>query len=433
MCARFSDERYSALYDVDESSDRKGADEHHGDVQHRSRSGGTGDDDEETDRIGERERAEVTGCVRDVAVDVGREEVRGGQDDDLHGDEGEQPPRDERAGPAVLRGSGTRDGSAEAGHRRRDGDAGPSSKIVDLSANAAHSTQCATCASTIAGSICSGSPSARAESAACTASHVEVTGAPPGALSFVPAVWDHSLVPSDRILREVVARAVEGDATAFVEFVALTESDVWKLCHALGSDGDVEDLVQETYLRAIRSMGSFRGDARVMAWLMRIGRNVCADHVRIRQRERGLVERLGPPGPRRRVDRTELRLRPPRRPGPTASRGVRPDPDARHVLRDGGGRPRLSCRHGSVAAVSRTTGARTTTSSELRHRVRDRLLGGERHPQGADRDGGQPTIKFVQTVEELRRSHGRRRGRMLPGGCRASPAELRRHDGPFGV
>ncbi len=102
------------------------------------------------------------------------------------------------------------------------------------------------------------------------------------------------MVPSDRILREVVSRAVEGDDTALVEFVTLTEPDIWKLCYALGSDSDVEDLVQETYLRAIRSIGSFRGDARVMAWLLRIGRNVCADHVRLRQRDRGLVERLAP-------------------------------------------------------------------------------------------------------------------------------------------
>ncbi len=129
---RFSDERDSALYDVDESSDGKGADEHHGDVQHRSRSGGTGDDDEETDRIGERERAEVTGCVRDVAMDIGGEEVGGGKDDDLHRDDGEQPPRDERAGPAVLRSSRARNGSAEAGQGGRDGDAGPPPKIVDL-------------------------------------------------------------------------------------------------------------------------------------------------------------------------------------------------------------------------------------------------------------------------------------------------------------
>ncbi len=119
-------------------------------------------------------------------------------------------------------------------------------------------------------------------------------GAPPGALSFAATVWNDLVMPSDRILREVVSRAVEGDDTALVEFVAQTESDIWKLCHALGSDGDVEDLVQETYLRAMRSMRSFRGDARVLAWLLRIGRNVCADHVRLRQRDRGLVERLAP-------------------------------------------------------------------------------------------------------------------------------------------
>lgn len=117
--------------------------------------------------------------------------------------------------------------------------------------------------------------------------------APRGALSPEGIVWDHSLVPSDKVLREVVSRAVEGDDTAMAEFVALTEPEVWKLCHALGSDGEVEDLVQETYLRAIRSIGSFRGDSRVMAWLLRIGRNVCADHVRLRQRDRGLVERVG--------------------------------------------------------------------------------------------------------------------------------------------
>jgi RNA polymerase sigma-70 factor (ECF subfamily) len=113
-------------------------------------------------------------------------------------------------------------------------------------------------------------------------------------LSFAATVWNDLVMPSDWILREVVSRAIEGDDTALVEFVALTESDVWKLCHVLGSDGDVEDLVQETYLRAIRSMRSFRGDARVLAWLLRIGRNVCADHVRLRQRDRGLVERLAP-------------------------------------------------------------------------------------------------------------------------------------------
>ena len=59
------------------------------------------------------------------------------------------------------------------------------------------------------------------------------------------------------------------------------------------STGEVEDLVQETYLQAVRSAAGFRGDGSPVAWLS-IARNVCAGHVRRRQRSRRLVERLIP-------------------------------------------------------------------------------------------------------------------------------------------
>ena len=76
------------------------------------------------------------------------------------------------------------------------------------------------------------------------------------------------------------------------ELVRLTEPSVWRLCTALGSPGEEEDLVQETYLRAWRSIGRFRGDSTVQVWLLSIGRRVCADHVRRRQRQRRLIDRL---------------------------------------------------------------------------------------------------------------------------------------------
>ena len=50
--------------------------------------------------------------------------------------------------------------------------------------------------------------------------------------------------------------------------------------------------MQETYLRALRSVDSYRGDAPVRAWLLSIARNVCADHVRRRARQRRLVDRI---------------------------------------------------------------------------------------------------------------------------------------------
>ena len=85
---------------------------------------------------------------------------------------------------------------------------------------------------------------------------------------------------------------MEGDDAAVGELVRLTQPAVWHVCGALGSPGEVEDLVQETYLRALGSLPRYRGEAPVRVWLLSIARRVCADHVRRRQRRRRLAERL---------------------------------------------------------------------------------------------------------------------------------------------
>lgn len=90
----------------------------------------------------------------------------------------------------------------------------------------------------------------------------------------------------------LVEAAHEGDDMALAELVRRTQPVVWRLCASLGSGDDVDDLVQETYLRAIRSLGSFRGESPVLPWLITIGRRTCADHVRRRQRERRLIDRI---------------------------------------------------------------------------------------------------------------------------------------------
>jgi RNA polymerase sigma-70 factor (ECF subfamily) len=98
-------------------------------------------------------------------------------------------------------------------------------------------------------------------------------------------------MPADP-LRALVDATREGDDRALAELVRQTQPVVWRVCSALGSAGEVEDLVQETYLRAVRALDSYRGDAPFRAWLVSIARRVCADHVRRRQRGRRLVERL---------------------------------------------------------------------------------------------------------------------------------------------
>jgi RNA polymerase sigma-70 factor, ECF subfamily len=93
-------------------------------------------------------------------------------------------------------------------------------------------------------------------------------------------------------LHPYLAAAAEGDNTALGELVRQTQPAVWRMCSALGSVGDVEDLVQETFLRALKSLGQFRGDAAVQTWFLTIARNVCADQVRRQQRQRRLVQRI---------------------------------------------------------------------------------------------------------------------------------------------
>ena len=96
----------------------------------------------------------------------------------------------------------------------------------------------------------------------------------------------------DDPLRRCAAAAAEGDNGAVAELVRRTEQAVWQLCAVLGSAGETEDLVQETYLRALRSLPRFRGEAPVRVWLLSIARHTCADHVRRRQRQRRLLDRL---------------------------------------------------------------------------------------------------------------------------------------------
>ena len=105
------------------------------------------------------------------------------------------------------------------------------------------------------------------------------------------AVQDDDVTTRDP-LRPLFDAALEGDDRAVRELVTRTQPAVWRVCSVLGSPGEEDDLVQETYLRALRSATSFRGDAPVQAWLLSVARNVCADHVRRRQRQRRLVERI---------------------------------------------------------------------------------------------------------------------------------------------
>jgi RNA polymerase sigma-70 factor (ECF subfamily) len=84
---------------------------------------------------------------------------------------------------------------------------------------------------------------------------------------------------------ELVKSAADGDREAFRAIVEAEGERVYRIALGLVRDHhDAEEVVQDTFLRAFRSLGRFRGDAALSSWLYRITINAAHEHRRRRQR-----------------------------------------------------------------------------------------------------------------------------------------------------
>lgn len=75
-------------------------------------------------------------------------------------------------------------------------------------------------------------------------------------------------------------QAGRGDQAAAAAFIRATQQQVRRFLAALISPAEADDLAQETYLRALRSLPSFAGRSSARTWLFSIARRVAVDHVR---------------------------------------------------------------------------------------------------------------------------------------------------------
>ena len=84
---------------------------------------------------------------------------------------------------------------------------------------------------------------------------------------------------------ELVARSIGGDADSFNELILRWERPIYALAYrVIGREEDARDVCQETFLRAFRALGGFRGQAKFSSWLYRITLNLCRDWIRRERR-----------------------------------------------------------------------------------------------------------------------------------------------------
>lgn len=82
---------------------------------------------------------------------------------------------------------------------------------------------------------------------------------------------------------QLAARAAAGDQRAFEMIMRRNNQLLFRTARSiLKNDEEAEDAVQEAYLQAYRALGSFRADAKLSTWLVRIAVNEALGRLRRR-------------------------------------------------------------------------------------------------------------------------------------------------------
>jgi len=91
----------------------------------------------------------------------------------------------------------------------------------------------------------------------------------------------------DSHLEELTSRAQQGDPQAFTALVEETTAVAYRVAlRTVGEPADAEDVVQEAYIRAWRSLSRLRDSGAVVGWICGIVRHVSLDRLRQRKRRR---------------------------------------------------------------------------------------------------------------------------------------------------
>jgi RNA polymerase sigma-70 factor (ECF subfamily) len=89
---------------------------------------------------------------------------------------------------------------------------------------------------------------------------------------------------------ELIARWKGGDERAATELVERHASALARFAVSSGERNDVDELVQDTFVRAFNSLDGFRGESSFRTWLFTIERRLLLDRRRSEKRRRDRTE-----------------------------------------------------------------------------------------------------------------------------------------------
>lgn len=94
---------------------------------------------------------------------------------------------------------------------------------------------------------------------------------------------------------ELARRCVAGDAAAQRELFREHRTRVHRtLYRILGSNRDIEDLIQDAFIEVFKSLASFRGEAKLSTWITRITARVAMAYIGRRKPQAQSLEALPP-------------------------------------------------------------------------------------------------------------------------------------------
>jgi RNA polymerase sigma-70 factor (ECF subfamily) len=107
--------------------------------------------------------------------------------------------------------------------------------------------------------------------------------------------YSRQLAPTGIADTELVQRAIARDEVAIRSIMQANNRRLYRLARGiLRNDSEAEDVVQETYVRALTHLQDFRGDSSLATWLSRIAMNEALG--RLRRQRPGVELSSLPPG-----------------------------------------------------------------------------------------------------------------------------------------